>query len=575
MEHTVKTREVKNGVRNMARFIYCVAIGVAALLQPVQARNDVLRVADEETNDISSFESLFASVFNKSELASSGPTVTPTLNPLNGTPLPKICKDAFNNGRPLPNLCIDWLGANKDFIMPTHSPSEAPSKAPSQFFKVESTTSIGDDNRVSLIMDIGVVDDTFIELFRPDTPLGNKPNVKIDAIAGVPTKVAMLKFSIGNAMNQILSLSQKVEVTLESAKLQLFASATGALNQFGGYVAEMDTAWSEEAAKWKDYVKGGPGSKDDAMKLLPGFDTLSTFEEVSPMEWAEVDLTERFQKIVADWNNNTVPQFAVRITTDSDKGVVYSSKEDTQFAPKLSLVFVFEGTPADVAAAAVAAADAVESNQDDLLNATATLNPSPLAAENPTKAPTLVLSPPPTTLSSSSPTPNPTVATPLTTTNPTESPVVPTYSPTYTPSQNPVVATASPVVATPLPSTAHSTLSPTSTVEASVQDEASSVAEFTETSVATPMFQLVVVATTEDVRKRNLRATRELNPFMSLDVKERPALIRHLMDVYNETLSSSPERVEITFANEDEFDAVVVSSNDVVRTSEFKVIGKL
>eukprot|EP00984_Skeletonema_dohrnii_P036566 scaffold37665_cov178-Skeletonema_dohrnii-CCMP3373.AAC.1 len=61
---------------------------------------------------------------------------------------------------------------------------------------------------------------------------------------------------------------------------------------------------------------------------------------------------------------------------------------------------------------------------------------------------------------------------------------------------------------------------------------------------------------------------------MSLDEKERPALEKHLMNVYNESLTSSPERVDVTFVNDD-MDVKIVSINKVVRSNAFKISGKL
>jgi len=88
------------------------------------------------------------------------------------------------------------------------------------------------------------------------------------------------------------------------------------------------------------------------------------------------------------------------------------------------------------------------------------------------------------------------------------------------------------------------------------------------------MFQLKIAVTTEEVRGRKLRGTRELSSFMSLDEKERPALEKHLMNVYNESLTSSPERVDVTFVNDD-MDVNIVSINKVVRSNAFKISGKL
>ena len=88
------------------------------------------------------------------------------------------------------------------------------------------------------------------------------------------------------------------------------------------------------------------------------------------------------------------------------------------------------------------------------------------------------------------------------------------------------------------------------------------------------MFQLKIAATTQEVRERKLKGTRELGPLISLNEKEHPALEQHLMNVYTESLTSSPARVEVTFMNDD-MDVEIVSNNEVVRSNAFKIIGKL
>lgn len=561
--------------------LFSAAVGVAAILQSAKAQQNATY-----------FESVLSAVFSTSQIdSSSTPTDSPTEHPLKGTPLPKRCENEINNGSgPLSKLCTKWVEINDDFTMPTHSPSESPSSAPSPFFKVESSTFINVDDHPSLVVEIHAVDDTFIELFRSDTPLGDKANVKIDAIGGVPTKVTMLKFNIGETMKQILLTN--VGVSLKSAKLQLYARATATTDQFGGYVQEISSDWSEETAVWKDYLKVGPAAKKDAMNLLPSAnDTLTSFEGVSPLKWAKADVTERFKEIAAGWSDTASSQFAVRITTDESDGVVYASKEDIQFGPKLVIVFVFDGTAIEVAAAAAAAA---ASNQGDT---TVTSTPTLRATSNPTKAPTSVPSPPPTPLLSSPPTLNPTMATisPVVSTfSPmvsTESPVLSTPSPASS-TESPVATTASPFVTTPPPSTSSpvlntpaptvnpsqapsplSTPSPTNAVVTEEPTETSAIAITTATSVVSQMFQLKITVTTEKVRERNLKGTRELTPFLSADEKERPALEQHLMNVYNESLTSSPEQVEITFVNGD-MDVDIVSSSELVRSSKFKISGK-
>lgn len=572
------------------RFI-CRAVGaVALILSPIEAMEDVSVKLPLELQEI------FSDMFSTSQVnnvTSLAPTDSPTFHPLTGKDLPKRCEDDINNERPPSKLCQEWLDANPDFIMPTSSPSEAPSAAPSKFFKVESTSSIGQDGRPSLVVNIGAVSDTFVELFRRDTPLGDKVNIKVDAYLGIPTKVAMLKFNIGETMNKILN--QNVEVTLTSAKLQLYARTTGASNQFGGFIEEISADdWDEETATWADYVRGGKDAMKDAQKLLPtANDTLATFEGVSTASWAAADLTGRLKEIEQDWSNTKVSQFAVRITTDQSNGVVYSSKEDGQFAPKLSLVFQFKGTASEVAAAA---ASAESNNQDnsppDTPNPTPPPTPLPttltptkspvMLTTAPTKSPLLSPTDSPTT---SSPTKSPSISPVVTTTSPTKSPSLspiaatdsPTSSPQKSSSLSPVAATDSPVTNSPTKLPSISPVAATGSPVASSPTKsptASAAATTTLTAIDTSMLNLRIVVTTEEVRRMMLKGTRVLDAYMSLYQKEGPALTEHLMNVYTETLTSTPKQVEIMFANDGVADVDIVSSNYVIRESKFKVIGK-
>lgn len=558
------------------RFI-CRAVGAAALiLSPTEAREDVLKLQLP-----AEVQEALASMFSTSQVnnvTSLTPTDSPTVHPLTGTDLPKRCEDEINNERPPSKPCQEWLDANPDFIMPTSSPSEAPSAAPTKFFKVESTSSIGQDGRPNVVVNIGAVSDTFIELFRRETPLGDKVNVKVDAYLGIPTKVAMLKFNIGETMNKILN--QNVEVTLTKAELQLYARTTGANNQFGGFIQEIGADdWDEETAAWKDYVRGGKDAMKDAQKLLPtANDTLATFEGVSTASWATADLTEKFKEIEQDWSNTKVPQFALRLTTDQSNGVVYSSKEDGQFAPKLSLVFQLKDTASEVADAA---ADEESNNQDDsppdTPNPTASPTPLPTRATTltPTKSPEM-LTTAPTKSPLLSPTDSPTTSSP--TKSPSVSPVVATTSPTKRSSLSSIAATdsptsspqksssLSPVAATGSPVTSSPTKSPTASAAATTTT--------TSTAIDTSMLNLRIVATTEEVRRRMLKGTRVLDAYMSLYQKEGPALTEHLMNVYTETLTSIPKKVEITFTNDGVADVDIVSNNYVIRESKFKVTGK-
>ena len=63
--------------------------------------------------------------------------------------------------------------------------------APTPFFHISSSLK---DDTVDPVMEVKLkpVDDTFIEVWRPDEPLGDKEKLKIDAIDGIPTKVISL-----------------------------------------------------------------------------------------------------------------------------------------------------------------------------------------------------------------------------------------------------------------------------------------------------------------------------------------------------------------------------------------------
>ena len=87
------------------------------------------------------------------------------------------------------------------------------------------------------------------------------------------------------------------------------------------------------------------------------------------------------------------------------------------------------------------------------------------------------------------------------------------------------------------------------------------------------MFELKIAAKTDEWRERKLKG-RQLGPLMSPNAKERPALEEHLMNVYTDRLTPSPERVEVAFVN-DNMDVEVVGNNKVVRSNAFKIIGKI
>ena len=79
--------------------------------------------------------------------------------------------------------------------------------------------------------------------------------------------------------------------------------------------------------------------------------------------------------------------------------------------------------------------------------------------------------------------------------------------------------------------------------------------------------------------RRNLReqSVRMLDPFQSVDKKERPAIKQHLTNVYQDVLSSPPQAISLAFEDEVVVQTIPKSASEgdgVIRMSTFRVIGE-
>ena len=82
---------------------------------------------------------------------------------------------------------------------------------------------VGPTSSVSVTYRLSPTDDTFMEVWRPDMPLGNKDKLKIDASSeedkkdngmegGVPTKFIQLKFGLGGIFKDVESMMMEMQV---------------------------------------------------------------------------------------------------------------------------------------------------------------------------------------------------------------------------------------------------------------------------------------------------------------------------------------------------------------------------
>ena len=82
---------------------------------------------------------------------------------------------------------------------------------------------VGPTSSVSVTYRLSPTDDTFMEVWRPDMPLGTKDKLKIDASSeedkkdngmegGVPTKFIQLKFGLGGIFKDVESMMMEMQV---------------------------------------------------------------------------------------------------------------------------------------------------------------------------------------------------------------------------------------------------------------------------------------------------------------------------------------------------------------------------
>ena len=191
------------------------------------------------------------------------------------------------------------------------------------------TTTAATTTNISITYKITPMDDTFLEVFRPDQVLGSKTKLKVDAEqewdnvdddtilrgeggGAIPTKFVQLKFGLRQVLEEMSAMKKKNKKTFEAenaavelshAKLHLYALTS---SSFGGYVTivpsetkkkEEETAvsWNEELAVWSDYVKGGGGGGGrGGKKLLPNDKNpeLSRIGQVLADQWYDVDVSD-------------------------------------------------------------------------------------------------------------------------------------------------------------------------------------------------------------------------------------------------------------------------------------------
>jgi len=176
---------------------------------------------------------------------------------------------------------------------------------------------------------LGPTDDTYIEIYRPNTPLGDRTKLKLDAIdtdeeewddgkdetrrkrrnGRMPTKVILIKFDINRVMKRLPVANDNdgsnhrtplrvingneeevtTTTTLVRVTLNMYALTE---SKFGGYVTRLrtnlhrddddnnndDNDWDEESTTWRDVVQNGDNNneRDDvenrAKRLLPDDD---------------------------------------------------------------------------------------------------------------------------------------------------------------------------------------------------------------------------------------------------------------------------------------------------------------
>ncbi len=275
--------------------------------------------------------------------------------------LPRPCAKLIDRSEYLTRECLAWFTDSGVPLPAAAVLPPPPTLSPIPHFESDIAAMRSIDGTTRVNVTLSPADDTFIEKWRPDIPLGDREKMKIDSMDGLPTKIIMMKFYVGQTLQQ---LSEEYgganNVSLISAKLRLFPITN---TTFGGWVQQMKTDWEEETAIWNDYLEGGKNGNENE-HLLPynnERDVLGQFGEVLAEEWVEVDLTAGLIGIIenagssvgvgvgagvaaddGDVNNisNGGNALALRITTDDTDGVIYLSKEASgERGPQLVLQF--------------------------------------------------------------------------------------------------------------------------------------------------------------------------------------------------------------------------------------------
>lgn len=409
--------------------------------------------------------------------------------PLTLDDLPRPCAKLIDRSEYLTQDCLAWFTANDISLPPAALLPPPPTLSPIPHFDSEIAAVRTIDGTTTVNVTLSPADDTFIEKWRPDIPLGDREKMKIDSMDGLPTKIIMMKFYVGQTLQQLTEeYGGAGDVRLISAKLRLFPITN---TTFGGWVQQMKTDWEEETAIWNDYLEGGKNGNENE-HLLPynnEKDVMGEFGKVLAEEWVEVDLTDGLIGIIDNANDgvgvgvgvgdgagvaaaaaapdddvdnisNGGKVLALRITTDNTDGVIYLSKEAPgDRGPQLILQFSI-GLESQVGINSDGSDD-----DDETINGTSTV----LEAAVPSAYPTVSISFEPTSATPTTPKPTEVVTSAI----PTVSPMVAsttstTIAATSTSSTTTTIGfeitdmpTATPTVASSVADSDDSTLSPT------------------------------------------------------------------------------------------------------------------
>ena len=305
---------------------------------------------------------------NKGAAVAASPPPTPlSENALHGRPVTDNCLRQFTaadeamrdggQGWELvrPN-CLEWLRANPTFDLPAPAlPVTAAAFALPTLYHVSRTSELttGDDGTRTLEVTyvLGPTDDSFVEIWRPSEPLGDRARLKIDAdFDGVPTKVSQIRFRLAETFERArteaalsgmaFGSGEAAEAELEGATLRLWSITE---TVFGGWVSEADPAvWDEGSLTWDGLVEGLAGGPKDLLPSKDAGEVLTEFGAVNALEWNEADLTEKVSEMFAASQDDDGDDewLSLRLSTDGADGVIYGSKDGSHEGPELVLKFV-------------------------------------------------------------------------------------------------------------------------------------------------------------------------------------------------------------------------------------------